>query len=598
MLTTRKTAVYAVVFIALLFLYLEFFGPHQQSRPYFTGGEPKLYRPPPSPQTNNGAFNWATLEQHHPVTSYHPLPTAGSTALPRIQHVFQAPDSTSAKVRQDRAKKVKQTLERCWSAYRERAWLADELTPISGSKKTTFGGWAATLVDSLDTLWIMDMKTEFWEGVNATLAIDFSDSSMDLINIFETTIRYLGGFLAAYDLSGDQRLLDKSVELAEMIYHAFDTPNRMPITRWRVHDAAEGLMQTAPNQILSAEIGSLELELTRLSQITNDPRWHDAGKRVMDVFDEQQSRSNLPGMWPLAVNAFESDFSSGTTFTLGAMADSLYEYLPKMYSLLGGSEQYKKMYVDSMDAAIKHALYRPMLPDGADVLMSGPVHADSPAEATTMPEGQHLVCFAGGMFAMGGKLHNLPEHVEIGRKLTDGCIWTYHNSALGIMPETFATVACKDKTKCEWDEAQWEAEVLARADLPEGSAATGKEVAERRRLPKGFTAMNDRRYVLRPEAIESVFYLYRITGDADLLEAAWTMFEATEKHTHTAIANAAIVDMSDPAAPKSDSMESFWTAETLKYYYLTFSEPELISLDEWVLNTEAHPFKRPAGGGG
>lgn len=44
---------------------------------------------------------------------------------------------------------------------------------------------------------------------------------------------------------------------------------------------------------------------------------------------------------------------------------------------------------------------------------------------------------------------------------------------------------------------------------------------------------------------------------------------------------------------KVDSMESFWLAETLKYFYLLYSEPSIISLDEWVLNTEAHPFRRP-----
>jgi mannosyl-oligosaccharide alpha-1,2-mannosidase len=44
----------------------------------------------------------------------------------------------------------------------------------------------------------------------------------------------------------------------------------------------------------------------------------------------------------------------------------------------------------------------------------------------------------------------------------------------------------------------------------------------------------------------------------------------------------------------NDSMESFWLAETLKYFYLLFSEPGVVSLDEWVFNTEAHPFRRPA----
>lgn len=588
----RRAAVYAVACVILLVFYLSVSRSRQTWRPYLAGQE--IYRPPS--QANEGAFNWAKLEQHYPVTSYAPLPTIGSTRLPRVQHVFQTPNDAAHKVQQERAKQIKQTLKRCWSAYRERAWLADELTPVSGSSRTTFGGWAATLVDTLDTLWIMDMKDEFWEGVNATLAIDFSDSPMENINIFETTIRYLGGFIAAYDLSSDSRLLDKSVELAEMIYHAFDTPDRMPMTRWKVHHAAAGFEQIAPEVILSAEIGSLELELTRLSQITNDPRWHDAGKRVMDIFDQQQGRSNVPGMWPMAVNARAKDFSTGTVFTLGAMADSLYEYLPKMYALLGGSEQYKKLYTDAMDAAIKHVLYRPMLPDDADVLMSGAIHAETPDSLSTQPEGQHLVCFAGGMFALGGRLLNLPSHIEIGRKLTNGCIWTYDHSALGIMPETFTTVPCADRTTCTWDEHKWEADVLSRAKLADSTTASGKLIASQRRLPKGFTSMDDRRYVLRPEAIESVFYLYRITGDPALQETAWRMFEATEKATRTELANAALSDMSDEAAPKKDSMESFWTAETLKYYYLVFADPGVISLDEWVLNTEAHPFKRPGVG--
>ena len=89
--------------------------------------------------------------------------------------------------------------------------------------------------------------------------------------------------------------------------------------------------------------------------------------------------------------------------------------------------------------------------------------------------------------------------------------------------------------------------------------------------------------------------MYRITGDAEWMEKGWKMFEATVRATRTDYANSAIdnVMVSDPSL--KNEMESFWLAETLKYYYLLFSEPDVISLDEWVLNTEAHPFKRPTG---
>lgn len=77
------------------------------------------------------------------------------------------------------------------------------------------------------------------------------------------------------------------------------------------------------------------------------------------------------------------------------------------------------------------------------------------------------------------------------------------------------------------------------------------------------------------------------------MDKGWQMFESTIAATKTDIANSAIRNVFDKDSKKSDEMESFWIAETLKYYYLLFSEPDVISLDEWVLNTEAHPFRRP-----
>lgn len=77
--------------------------------------------------------------------------------------------------------------------------------------------------------------------------------------------------------------------------------------------------------------------------------------------------------------------------------------------------------------------------------------------------------------------------------------------------------------------------------------------------------------------------MYRITGDKELQEAAWRMFSNIEKITRTEYAHAAIDDVRDPKTPQLDYMESFWLAETLKYFYLTFSEPDLVSLDEYVL---------------
>ncbi len=186
----------------------------------------------------------------------------------------------------------------------------------------------------------MGLRGEFDEAVRAIDKIDFSSCSLEELNVFETTIRYLGGFLAAYDLSEGKYpvLLQKAIEMGQMLYVAFDTPNRMPITRWNFSAAATGASQEADESVLVAEIGSLTLEFTHLSQLSKDPRYFDAVQRIMDAFDAQQNQTKLPGMWPIVVNAKTLNLRDFTGFTIGGMADSLYEYLPKVeYALLAQS---------------------------------------------------------------------------------------------------------------------------------------------------------------------------------------------------------------------------------------------------------------------
>jgi mannosyl-oligosaccharide alpha-1,2-mannosidase len=164
-----------------------------------------------------------------------PLPNGKPAKIPKIQRLtLRHPTLAEQKTTDDRRAAIKATFSRGWIAYREHAWMKDELMPIGGGFQK-FGNWAATLVDSLGTLWIMDMKTEFEEAVTALETIDFSRNDKNELNIFEITVRYIGGLLSAYDLSNKKYpvLLAKALDLGDMIYAAFDTPNRLPITRWR-----------------------------------------------------------------------------------------------------------------------------------------------------------------------------------------------------------------------------------------------------------------------------------------------------------------------------------------------------------------------------
>lgn len=537
---------------------------------------------------------WKQLPVRYPPETLKQIPTGPAKHLPRVQHSFESETDSAKSIREARRAEVKRQAQRCWRSYHENAWMYDELAPRSGKGRNTFGGWAATLVDSLDTLWIMDLKSEFNISVSAVMDIDFENPGENKINVFETTIRYLGGFLSAFDLSGDIRLLRKAAEIGEMLLVAFDTPNRMPVARWNPQLALQGAKQEAQETTLIAEIGSLGMEFIRLSQLTNDARWFDAVQRITEIAVDQQNSTKLPGMWPMLVDAKDANFTQYYVFTLSAMADSFYEYFPKIFALLGGLDTtYQRMYETSMSVAIKHLLFRPMVPNNADILIPGVYHAIDKIPYLN-PEGQHLGCFVGGMLALGGRLFSIAEHIELGVKVTNGCVWAYKNSPHSIMPEKFTMAPCKSKTSCEWDLEQAFAEVSKKNTGGDELDLTADEIIKRHRLPPGFTSISDTRYILRPEAIESVFVLYRITGDKRWQEIAWEMWEAIQKTTQTKLANAALADVTTEEMPDQlDSMESFWLAETLKYFYLIFSEPDLISLDDYVFNTEAHPFKRP-----
>lgn len=507
--------------------------------------------------------------------------------LPKLQATFR-PYSTYIDEEKEqlveRRLSVKIAFKKCRNSYKQRAWLQDELKPISGEFSNRYGGWGATLFDSLDTLLIMGMREEFDEAVEAALSVDIGPDTLESmeLSVFETTIRFVGGLLAAYDLTEckDKRILDKAVEFGDMLYLALDTPNRIPVNNWDPRKAVRGEEQHDVEHIM-AQMGSLSLEFTHLSQLTGDMRWFDAAQRLTDIFDAQQRYTKLPGLWPLNYRVENNtvDFTKDNVFSLGAMADSTYEYFLKMFLLLGGSnqgKQYTRIYKYAAEAAIENLLFRPMNPDDLDVLLPGKAFISNDGNITLNAESEHLEAFVGGMFALGGRLFNQPEHVDVARKVTNGFVWAYNATVSGIAPENFIMIACDDVEECVWNETRWR-----------------ERVGWHSVLPRGIVGTRDSKYLLRPEAVEAVFYMYRLTGESYWREVAWSMFETLESRTRTNWGNAEIVNVFDANSIKGDKMESFWVAETLKYLYLIFCEEGVVSLDDFVFSTEAHPFRIP-----
>jgi hypothetical protein len=272
------------------------------------------------------------------------------------------------------------------------------------------------------------------------------------------------------------------------------------------------------------------------------------------------------------------------------------------------------LYEGFIEVAKRHLFRRALNPENIPLLISGDVRVSGTGEYTEIKvqsRGQHLTCFTGGMLGVAGRIFGRPADLEVAEQLTNACVWSYNSTASGIGPEIYQFVPCggvddsQTGEKCEYSDAKWREGVRqtwkprTNSDPPETEAekdAIAREVdviMKQRRVPPGFVDVPDKRYILRPEAIESVFIMYRITGDPSWMEKAWQMFSAIEKATRTGIAAAALEDVTREQPKQVDSMESFWLAETLKYFYLVFASWDTVDLDKWVLNTEAHPLRRP-----
>jgi mannosyl-oligosaccharide alpha-1,2-mannosidase len=284
------------------------------------------------------------------------------TALPKIQYNFtdssrhsgMAGEKERDKVVQYRQKLVRNAFLHSWEGYKKVAWGHDEMKPVSGTAQDPFNGWGATIVDALDTLLVMDLPKEYDYARQHVRDIDFNllggersayGRSDGRIPVFETAIRYFGGFLSAYDLSGDVLMKDRAEELAQLLLPAFDTKTGVPIGRIRLGQRAH---MGSQGGVILAEAASMLFEMTRLLQVTGNRTYFDKVQRTTDWLDRNMTHTSerLGSLWSTTI--FPERGSMYGWFTWGGMADSAFEYLIKEHQLLGGQlDQYGRMFAGS-----------------------------------------------------------------------------------------------------------------------------------------------------------------------------------------------------------------------------------------------------------
>lgn len=464
------------------------------------------------------------------------------------------------------ADEVKEAVLHAWRGYRSFAWGMDEVQPLSRSGRNSFGGVGITIIDSLTTLWLMGLDEQFEEAarfVSEELDFDRADAQ---ISVFELTIRGLGGLLGAYALSGRKVFLDKAEDLGSRLLPAFNTSSRLPLPKWNI---AKGFGDPSAEPTILSEVGSLQLEFRYLAAQTGKKRF----KRVADEAFQAIESAGLPGLLPVYLTPPQQHpvKAVASKFAFGALADSYYEYLLKQWLQSPSEVHFKDLWIRVMEELGN--LVRPLptpSPEFWAVSQEVPKYKliEVSARGEVLHKMDHLSCFTPAMVVLGLKTLPKADLAVKGRNatwwrlaegLTESCteLWTMTKS--GLAPE-FSFVHPKEPYSFF-------------SQLPS----------------------DGRHSFLRPETAESLFYLYRFTGDEKYRRYGLQLFRAILEHTKVEGGFASVQDVSVVPTTKIDEMHSFVMAETFKYLYLLFSPAAMLDLERFVLNTEGHPLPRATG---
>lgn len=412
----------------------------------------------------------------------------------------------------------------------------------------------------MSTMSIMGLDGFLEEAIEFSSKIDFSRSKTpSTVSVFETTIRYLGGLLSAYELTGKKfpALVDRARDIGDKMAFAFSRKNAIP---FGFLDFTDNSPTIANSNI--AEAGTLTLEWETLSKYTGNATY--ANLVIGSVRHIAQLPAPLPGLAAQGIDPHTGQFVDGYV-TWGGGSDSYFEYLIK-YARLSNTQDnlFADTWATAVDSSIKNLLRTSTT--GRHLYL-----ADFDSSRLIRHVGSHLACFYGGNWLYGGRLMDNQTIVNIGLQLVDACWNTYASTATGIGPESFAFISSD-------------------GNFTGGSTPSQSQLTFNNR--HGFYVTNGV-YILRPEVLESNFYAFRVTGDTKYLDRAAAAVKSFNEFLATPNGFAALNDVTNPSLGLIDDTESFWFAEVLKYLYLTFDDPEHIHLDRYILNTEAHPFEAP-----
>ncbi|XP_029541961.1 ER degradation-enhancing alpha-mannosidase-like protein 3 isoform X3 [Oncorhynchus nerka] len=439
---------------------------------------------------------------------------------------------------------VVEMFDHAYSNYMDHAYPADELMPLTcrgrvrgqepsrGDVDDALGKFSLTLIDTLDTLVLLNKTTEFEEAVRRVLRDVRLDNDI-VVSVFETNIRVLGGLLGGHSMAVmlkdtgyhmqwyQDELLHMAKDVGLRLLPAFNTSSGLPYPRVNLkHGLRSPESRTGTEtDTCTACAGTIILEFAALSRFTGDPVFEVHARRALDfLWEKRQRNSNLVGT---TINIHSGEWvrrDSG----VGAGIDSYYEYLLKAYILLG-DDLFLQRFNIHYASIMKYISQPPLLLD---------VHIHKPLlPARTWMDS--LLAFFPGLQVLKGDIRPAIETHEMLYQVTKK-----HN----FLPEAFTT-----DFRVHWAQ-----------------------------------------HPLRPEFAESTYFLYKATKDPYYLEVGRTVLDNLNRFARVPCGFAAMKDVR--TGSHEDRMDSFFLAEMFKYLFLLFAEEEdlTFNVEDYIFTTEAH----------
>ena len=532
-----------------------------------------------------------------------------------------------------RREAVRQAFITSWDHYAEHAWGMDEFHPVSQTSKNMGcarqhdscppTGWI--IVDALDTAMMMNLTSRVAKAREwISTSLDFSSVDSEM-STFETTIRVLGGLLSAHYLSttfpslapipdddvgakGEDLYIEKAVDLADRLLGAFDTETGIPLSSCILNTSTGVGSRGDSGSASTAEATTLQLEYKYVAKLTGEPMYWERAERVMEAVDAPRHEA---GLVPIFIDPKTGGFK-GENIRVGSRGDSYYEYLIKQYLQTGARESvYLDMWEESLQGMKKH-----LITWSTHSNLTVLAERQSGLKDALTGKMDHLVCFLPGTIALGvthgktvaqakaamgsawGKKQD--EDMLLAVELMNTCYGMYLVTPTGLAPEI--TYFDTDTPPRQWDLEDPNWAMPRSAPLDSKHDAVWRDDYE--------IHSNDVHNLQRPETIESLFYMWRITQNPKYREWGWQIFQSFLKHTAIyneqgkVVGYTSITDINRPhtgnnkiiagTTVQRDNMEGFWLAETLKYFYLLFEDrvSDWNDLEKVVINTEAHFLPR------